>query len=536
MLKIRRLYAAAITGAMLFSTQAQAQAAADSIADVVITGKRSTGIFAPNSATCVDNALSDPFFVQQMIASGGDPLMGPTIYQPTRFPRNPDYTAPPLSPPGSALPDTSTKWSRGPSQTTVSRNATMDPTMQIAGAAPSVFTQGDPSEDAEASVAILASSLDATSEAIAVCRGIYASQSGEPASFTAGRDHIALRDKTLPTGFALFDHGRYAEALEYFEKAYNKLPDEYGGDEASLMIGKIYLQGLGEKSDPKKAIFWLERAAGAKFNPTKDMPIFDPKEPDKNTAIGEAAIILANIYKTGFGGVKKDPAKVRKWLARAEYVGHISAGKQLADMYFYGKDAPRDLKLAVSLYKKAATYDYPPAQVALADIYYRGTDGIPKNLKTAMGWYKQAARYQHPDALYALAVAYDSGEGEQADPQKAIVFYKAAALAGKADAQAALGSYFYEGGSVLAKDDVLARKWFEHAAIGGNSEAMFNLGVMMMKGEGGPTDQPKAWAWFKLAQAGGSQKAAPALAALEARMTPAERQSGLEFLGPKRQG
>lgn len=525
-----------MTGAMLLSTQSHAQTETDSIADVVVTGKRATGIFAPSSATCVDNALNDPFFVQQILAAGGDPLMGPTIYQPTRFPRNPDYSAPPLSPPGSPLPDTSTKWSSAPSQTTVGRNATMDPTAPIVGTAPSVFTQGDPSEDVDVSSAILASSLQSTTEAIALCRGIYASQSGEPASFTAGREHIALHDKTLPMGFALFDQGRYAEALEYFEKAYAKLPDEYGGDEASLMIGKIYLQGLGEKSDSKKAIFWLERAAGAKFNPTKDMPIFDPMAPEKTTAIGEAATILANIYRTGFGGVKKDPAQVRKWLARAEYVGHISAGKQLADMYFYGKDAPRDLSKAMSLYKKAAVYDYPPAQVALGDIYYRGTDGVPKNLKTAMGWYTQAARYEHPDALYALAVAYDSGEGLPADPQKAMVFYKAAALAGKGDAQAALGSYFYEGGSVLAKNDVLARKWFEQGAIGGNSEAMFNLGVMMMKGEGGPVDQPKAWAWFKLAQAGGNQKATPALATLEQRMTPAERQNGLELLGPKRQG
>ena len=45
-------------------------------------------------------AAADPY-VQALRAAGGQPR----IYKATRWPRNPDYNAPPISPPHSALPE-----------------------------------------------------------------------------------------------------------------------------------------------------------------------------------------------------------------------------------------------------------------------------------------------------------------------------------------------------------------------------------------------------------------------------------------------
>lgn len=548
MAKTNWISASLMIGAMLASTAASAQVT-DRLPDVSIVGKRAVGIFAPASALCENAVATDPLLAQQIIAGGGDPLMGPTIYQPTRTPRTPDYNAPPKAAPGSPLPDISFKWvSRVRDRTTVARDATMDPTQPIGPQIPSVFNQNGPLLSVD-NGEIVAAEQDAVARATALCRTTYAGGGGggsgrqgmgerdgrsmfTGADFSAGRFHIAMRDKTLPMGFALFDQGRYPEALPWFEKAYGKLVDEDGGDEASLMLGKIYLQGLKEQSDVNKAIFWLKRAAGARFDATKDMPIFDPSQPDKNTPIGEAAMILANIYLTGFGGTPKDPAEARRWLARAQYVGHVAAGKALGDLYLTA--SPAEPGMAFQAYKKSAILDYPPAQVALGDMYYRGTDGVRRDLRMAMIWYSLAAKHQHPEALHALAVAYETGEGLPANPEQAKVYYKAAALAGNADAQTVMGSYFYEGNGQIARDPVAARKWFEQAAVAAQVDAMYNLGVMTQKGEGGEKDNAKAWAWLRMAQSGGHPKAARAVAALERSMTPAERQRAAGLYTPAR--
>ncbi|GGZ41802.1 SEL1-like repeat protein [Asticcacaulis endophyticus] len=356
--------------------------------------------------------------------------------------------------------------------------------------------------------------------------------SGADRGFAAGRASIARRDKTLPEAYALFDAGKFPEALEMAKKSYAKLPDSDGGVEASLLIGKIYLNGLGMKADVPEAIKWLERAAGSRFDATRQMPAFDPKYPDDSlTPISEAAVMLAKVYLTGFG-VAKNPKEARKWFERANYVGYVPAAKTLGDIYYYGYDTQKDVKKAVSYYKQAGEVGFAPAQYALAEIYYLGDDGIEPNLKTAVAWYYEASKQNHAGALYSVARAYDAGEGADADPAKALVYYKEAALAGNADAQNAVGTYFYQGGDQIVKDDATARKWFEAAARQGQDDAMFNLGVMLMKGEGGDKDMVKAWVWFRLAQAKGHESAKAALTALEKRMTDADKAQALAILSP----
>ncbi|MDC7675334.1 tetratricopeptide repeat protein [Asticcacaulis machinosus] len=350
-------------------------------------------------------------------------------------------------------------------------------------------------------------------------------------AYTAGRAHIARRDKTLPEAYALFDAKKYPEALEMAKKSYAKLTDSEGGVEASLMIGKIYVYGLHGTADVPEGLKWLERAAGSRFDITQQMPAFDPKYPeDSLTPISEAAVLMAKVYMVGLG-VPKNPKEARKWFERANYVGYVPAAKTLGDIYYYGYDTPKDVKKAVEYYTQAAKLGFTPAQYSLAEIYYYGDDGTNADVKTAVAWYYEASRQSHAGALHAVARAYDAGEGVAADPNKALVYYKEAALAGNADAQNAMGTYFYQGGQI-AKDDVSARKWFEAAARQGQDEAMFNLAVMMMKGEGGDKDPVMAWVWFRLAQAKGHENAKAALTALEKRMTDADKAQALAILSP----
>ena len=96
------------------------------------------------------------------------------------------------------------------------------------------------------------------------------------------------------------------------------------------------------------------------------------------------------------------------------------------------------------------------------------------------------------------------------------------ALAGQADAQVAIGTFFYTG-EIVGQDHAIARKWFASAAEQGNPDGMFNLGVMLSKGEGGDADRAVALIWFRLAEEMGLEKAGKAASALEPKLTDEEK-------------
>jgi TPR repeat protein len=514
------------TSALTIGTAAAAQDVKPAGDDkgLTVTGQKMPAAEAPRSATC-EALVRDPRFRAALAAGGGEPLMGPRPYLPTRLPRNPDYAATRVAA-GAALPDVS-KGSRFGQRSAGLAGVDGADRDAVLGMAPS----------GEATIDVAAEgSID---EATQGCRSLYergggarfvtsqpdsvAFVGGAPASDASmramvargrgqGRAMMIARDRTLPTALALFDAGRYEESLGWFKKASAKLGLRDGGDEAKLFVGKLYLQGLGAQSDPAAGIKWLKKAATAPYNPTTDTPIFDPRQPERNTAVGEAAVILANVYGTGFGGVAKDLEEARRWYKRAFDVGHIPAAKALGDLE---ADAG-DVRKAAAWYKQAAKFDHAPAQVALADLLYSGGEGVGQDRKAALAWYEQAAEQNHPAALHALARAYDLGDGVKADAQLALGFYKSAALAGSAPAKAALGTYFYEG-KIVAGDHATARRWFEAAAREGDADGLFNLAAMLARGEGGVRDLPRAIALMRQAAGLGHQNAPRALAALERR-------------------
>ncbi len=501
--------------------------------DVVVKGRLTPGAEAPRSATCEMLAQS-PQFSAWIARSSGDPMMMPTIRQPTRLPRNPDYRAPPRVPVGSPLPDLpKSRFGAGPSQAVI----------PIANAPDTFVVEALDAGTGEAAGETLSLPANDTNAALALCRSMFSrgrasgpTESDAAASYTnpfgdrqqrlnEQRNKVVASDTTLPMAFALFDQGRYAEAYGFFKAASDKLNDEEGGDEARLFLGKLQLAGFGPTKDPAAAIGWLKQAADGNFNALTDMPQFDPTQPQRNTAMGEAAMILASIYGRGMPGVSQDMAVACKWYQRAEDVGHVAAGRTLGDIYARGlSGVPRDPRKAVAAYRRAARLDLPSAQVALAGLLEGGAPGIKPDVKTAMGWYTRAAtKHQDPQAMYALALAYDTGQGGvTVDPANAFALFKAAALKGVPGAMAAVGTFFQDG-TVVKQDQPTARKWFEAAAKDGNPDGMYYLAAMLANGRGGSRDFVQAWVWLTRAAKLGQGDAPAALAKLEAIMTPGDR-------------
>lgn len=498
--------------------------------ELVVRAQRMPAAEAPRWATC-EALARNPYFAALSGVAAEKDVLGPTVYLPTRLPRNPDYGAPPLVPPGSPLP----KAPKSRFGTLLLYSGLVESTGSTADATGTGDDGGAPG-----SVPVAAG---ATADDIAAaCRARYRPNAGSPevtsrplgipvefAGPTGKTDTRASRiahDDTLPIAIQLFDQRRFAESLAWFKRAANRLPMGAGGDEAALYIGKLYLMGLGEQSDPAEGIRWLEKAATARFNAITDTPMFNPDVPELNTASGEASVILGNVYRSGYKGIAKNPEASRKWFARALETGHVPAAKMLGDLYRDGIDVPRDPARAAAYYRQAAKLDLPAAQVALAQLLEAGDTGVRQDPAQALAWYTAAARHAHPDALFALARAADLGQGRKADPEAALDLYKRAALAGHPGAMTALGTYFYEGKQV-AKDPVAARRWFEQAAKRSDADGMVDLAAMQIRGEGGDKDLVQAWVWLKRAAALRHQAAPTAVAALERRMTPAERAAAL---------
>ncbi len=345
-------------------------------------------------------------------------------------------------------------------------------------------------------------------------------------AFAAGRNYIERTDTSLKDAFAAFDAKDFAKARTLFKASYDKV----GYDQAALMEGKMLLAGMGGKADTAEAIVWLKKVVDGRFDPD-DTQTFNPDDPTYMSTRSDAAMLLGKIYLTGWG-VPRDPKQSLHFYEKAAEFGCIPADEIIGELYAYGFADDKDPAKAVTYFTKAAHVGYTPAEYQLGVAYYTG-DGIAQDKKTGAGWLIEAAKHGNANALYAVGNMYDQGDTLPHDPSRAAIYYKEAAKRGHADAADALGLYFYTG-TAVAKDPVTARKLFAEAAAHGRSpDALFNLAVMEANGEGGPKDMASAYAYMRLAQKSGIDKAGPAADELEGKLTPDERAKADSVLNPK---
>ena len=80
-------------------------------------------------------------------------------------------------------------------------------------------------------------------------------------------------------------------------------------------------------------------------------------------------------------------------------------------------------------------------------------------------------------------------------------------------------------GEGLPKNLKEARRYFTQAALQRDARALYNLGVMLAKGEGGEKDIPQALALFEKAEAQGFKPAAELMRKYRAQLQKVDAQS-----------
>ncbi len=110
---------------------------------------------------------------------------------------------------------------------------------------------------------------------------------------------------------------------------------------------------------------------------------------------------------------------------------------------------------------------------------------------------RQAAEEENHYAQKIMGDIYYLGwkNALQQDHEEAVRWYKEAAVQGNIEAKYNLG-VLYEQGQGVPIDFERARKWFLSAARDGHVDAQYNVANMYSKGAGGPKNQNAAAKWY----------------------------------------
>ena len=234
---------------------------------------------------------------------------------------------------------------------------------------------------------------------------------------------------------------------------------EQGCSAGMFDLGMLCLDGRGVPKDEFRAFSLIRKSA-------------EDGDPDR-------MFMLSVLYKKGIG-TEKNEGEALRLLRTAADSGSPEAKANLGAMMLSGDGLPKDESEAFRLLKEAAEDGECSAMCNLG-MMYEGGISAEKNLDAALAYYRQAADLGYSPAYYHMAVL--AGEGsiglENIDPDGLIA---GTAEGGGPEAVAALGEAYYFGDSV-APDMDLAAQYFRAGTDLDVPSCMYNLGMMIIRGE-----------------------------------------------------
>ncbi|KAB2936527.1 MAG: sel1 repeat family protein [Candidatus Contendobacter sp.] len=138
--------------------------------------------------------------------------------------------------------------------------------------------------------------------------------------------------------------------------------------------------------------------------------------------------------------------------------GHAPSQFRLGALYRLGLGVPRNTRLAVYWFEKAARQDDVGGQYWLAESYRRGA-GVPVSPELAFDWFHRLAERGYAPAQYQVALAYAEGRGVAHDGPMAIVWLQRASAGGYTDATRRLAQAYRNGELGLPRNPEQAAAW-----------------------------------------------------------------------------
>lgn len=175
------------------------------------------------------------------------------------------------------------------------------------------------------------------------------------------------------------------EAVRWFKQS-----AAAGNVAAQYQVGILYDRGLGVEKNLQSAVQYYRAAAEAGY-------------PDAQFNMGWC-------YLEG-DGVPKEVATGISWFERAAKTDPKVKGV-LGQIYYLGKDVPRDHVKAASFLRQAAYANDSVAALQLGRIYQEDR-GVPRSPYDAIRWFRTSAELGNPDGMFAYAQALLKGEGAE---------------------------------------------------------------------------------------------------------------------------
>lgn len=294
------------------------------------------------------------------------------------------------------------------------------------------------------------------------------------------------------------------KAFYYFENG------ETVGDDISLcQLGICYQDGIAVDPDDALALEYFQRA-NAMGNAEASYRLGDRAETEEDYAEahayytnaserghGLAAYELGRLYQYG-DGCTADEKKAFQLYQMASDQGIIPAQMRISMCYKDGIGIPQDQEKALSLVISLADNPENASAMWYAGYFYEHGIGMEKpDLDEAKKWYQKAISQGNPIAQNNLAwLLY----GQQSYAE-AFDWFQSMAQSGEAEAQYALGEFFFYGLGNLAQDYEQAKIWYEKAAAQDHCGALVQLGNIYAQDLCGEADPEKAFNLYKQAVA-----------------------------------
>lgn len=240
----------------------------------------------------------------------------------------------------------------------------------------------------------------------------------------------------------------------------------------------------------------------------------DPDALKRRAQDGDAAAMvqLGDAYLHADYGLDQNYYAAFDWLEKAATLNNAEAMKLLAGMYREGRGMANDPAKARAWLRRAADLGDSEAMVILGGMLAEGEGGAA-DASGAFALFDAAARAGDPDGFFELGQAYRFGAASGRDIATATGWFVKAEAAGVCRARNALGELARD----AAKPDYHAAEgWFLRGVDCQDGDAMANLGLMYLHGQGVAPDEAVATRWLVRGSHAGSSTASRLLRELYA--------------------
>ncbi len=275
---------------------------------------------------------------------------------------------------------------------------------------------------------------------------------------------------------------------------YLRMAAKAGSSKAALELGSALLNGdqyyLVVADD--EALDWLSRATASGNAQAIDRltryyiesgqgyKVLDKLMASAEEGRVSSMLALYRLYRDG-SGVEMDNAKAKSFLDKARVSRNIEPAQLYQLSYYYQEQ--NDKQTSADLLHKAASNNYAPALITLAEAYDTGRYGTEDKVE-ALRWYERAALHGSIRGMLRAGWYFTEGRGVAADAEKAKTYLEMALK--KVDKHDYSGmteiGIAYLKGRGFRKSDEDAFLWIERAAKGNDPRAMMQLSRLVRWG------------------------------------------------------